>query len=85
MLRFKSIKNKIVIISLIITTSTFISVCLMTLMQIDKELQGHLKTEIELAGNLVSQKMLASINKTVGIMDNVKKSIENGNTDTESI
>ena len=54
-------------------------------MQIDKELQGHLKTEIELAGNLVSQKMLASINKTVGIMDNVKKSIENGNTDTESI
>lgn len=85
MLRFKSIKNKIVIISLIITTLTFISVCLMTLMQIDKELQGHLKTEIELAGNLVSQKMLASINKTVGIMDNVKKSIENGNTDTESI
>ncbi|MDY2699738.1 MAG: hypothetical protein SOV61_09340 [Lachnospiraceae bacterium] len=85
MLRFKSIKNKIVIISLIITTLTFISVCLMTLMQIDKELQENLKTEIELTGNLVSQKILASINETVGIMDNVKKSIENGNTDTESI
>lgn len=85
MLRFKSIKNKIVIISLIITTLTFISVCLMTLMQIDKELQENLKTEIELTGNLVSQKILASINETVGIIDNVKKSVENGNTDVESI
>ena len=78
-------KNKIVVILMPLTILIFLSVCLITLQQTNKELKDNLETEISLTGNLVSQKMIASISETVGIMDNVKKSVENGDTDTESI
>ena len=78
-------KNKIVVILMPLTILIFLSVCLITLQQTNKELKDNLETEISLTGNLVSQKMIASISETVGIMDNVKKSVENGNTDTDSI
>ena len=85
MFKFKSMKNKIVVILMPLTILIFLSVCLITLQQTNKELKDNLETEISLTGNLVSQKMIASISETVGIMDNVKKSVENGNTDTDSI
>lgn len=85
MFKFKSMKNKIVVILMPLTILIFLSVCLITLQQTNKELKGNLETEISLTGNLVSQKMIASISETVGIMDNVKKSVENGDNDTESI
>ena len=85
MFKFRSIKNKIVLILMPLTILIFLSVCFITLQQTNKELKSNMETEISLTGNLVSQKIIASVSETVGIMDNVKKSVENGNTDTDSI
>ncbi len=80
-----SVKNKIVLILLPITVVTYTLVCIFTLLQTGKELKQNLNTEIELTGKVVDGEIGTSINRTIGIMDNVKKSIENGDLDTESI
>lgn len=80
-----SIKNKIVLILMPITILIFLSVCFVTIFQTNKELKENLNKEITLTGSLVSKEMMAKVSKTIGIMDNVKKSIENGNTDTGSV
>lgn len=80
-----SIKNKIVLILMPITILIFLSVCFVTIFQTNKELKENLNKEITLTGSLVSKEMMAKVSETIGIMDNVKKSIENGNTDTNSV
>ena len=80
-----SVKNKIVLILLPITILTYTLVCIFTLLQTGNELRQNLNTEIELTGKVVDGKIGTSINRTIGIMDNVKKSIENGDLETESI
>lgn len=83
--RRMSIKNRIVLILLPITIFTYIVVSGLTLFQTNKELKQSLTTEISLTGSVVNKETMASVSQTIGIMDSVKKSIENGNLDTESI
>lgn len=80
-----SVKSKIAIALIPITIVVYVLVCLLTLQQTGKELKKTLNTEIELTTKVVDGKIQSSIGRTIGIMDNVKTSIENGDTDTKSI
>lgn len=81
----KSIKNKIVLVLLPITILSFVLVCIFTLMQTSKEMKNMLQTEITLTAQVIDGKIRSDISETIGIMDNVKKSIENGDTSTSGI
>ena len=81
----RSIKNKMVLVLLPVTILSFVMVCLFTLMQTNKEMENLLQTEISLTAQVVDGKIKSDISETIGIMDNVKKSIENGDASTAAI
>lgn len=81
----RSIKNRMVLVLLPITILSFVMVCLFTLMQTNKEMKSMLQTEISLTAQVVDGKIRSDISETIGIMDNVKKSVENGDASTSAI
>ncbi len=83
--RFIGIKNKILLFLLPITIITYSLVCLVTVFQVNRELKDNLRTEMDLTSQIVDGQIAASVSRTIGIMDNVKKSIENGALDPESV
>ncbi len=80
-----SIKNKIILILIPIVIVTYSLVCTMTVVQMNRELKNNLSTEIDLTSQIVEGKISTIVEKTVGIMGNVKKSIENGKADAASV
>lgn len=83
--KFISIKNKIILILIPIVIVTYSLVCTMTVVQMNRELKDNLSTEIDLTSQIVEGKISTIVEKTVGIMVNVKKSIENGKADAASV
>ncbi len=83
--KFISIKNKIILILIPIVIVTYSLVCTMTVVQMNRELKDNLSTEIDLTSQIVEGKISTIVEKTVGIMVNVKKSIENGKSDAASV
>lgn len=83
--KFISIKNKIILILIPIVIVTYSLVCTMTIVQMNRELKDNLSTEIDLTSQIVEGKISTIVEKTVGIMVNVKKSIENGKADAASV
>ena len=83
--KFISIKNKIILILIPIVIVTYSLVCTMTVAQMNRELKDNLSTEIDLTSQIVEGKISTIVEKTVGIMVNVKKSIENGKADAASV
>lgn len=83
--KFISIKNKIILILIPIVIVTYSLVCTMTVVQMNRELKDNLSTEIDLTSQIVGGKISTIVEKTVGIMVNVKKSIENGKADAASV
>lgn len=81
----RSIKNKIVAVLLPITILSYVMVCVLTLLQTSTELESRLNKEISLTANVVEGKIRSDISETIGIMDNIKKSIENGDSSPESV
>lgn len=80
-----SIKNKIILVLLPIVIATYSLVCVLTVMQMNTELKGNLQKEMDLTSQIVDGEISTITNKTIGIIDNVKKSIENGKLDEASI
>ena len=85
MYKFKSIKNKIVVILFPITILAFMLVCVLTLIQNSYDFNKDMLKEINLTTELVNSRMSTSMSETLGIMNNVKHSVENGDTTTEGI
>lgn len=83
--KFISIKNKMILILIPIVIVTYSLVCTMTVVQMNRELKDNLSTEIDLTSQIVEGKISTIVEKTVGIMVNVKKSIENGKSDAASV
>lgn len=83
--KFISIKNKIILILIPIVIVTYSLVCTMTVVQMNRELKDNLSTEIDLTSQIVEGRISTIVEKTVGIMVNVKKSIENGKADAASV
>lgn len=83
--RFISIRNKLLLVLLPLTIVTYGIVCVLTVIQMNGELKDNLNTEITLTSQIVEGQISASTSRTVGIMDNVKKSIENGALDAASV
>lgn len=83
--KFISIKNKMILILIPIVIVTYSLVCTMTVVQMNRELKDNLSTEIDLTSQIVEGKISTIVEKTVGIMVNVKKSIENGKADAASV
>lgn len=83
--RTSSIKNKMLIILLPITIIAYSLVCIVTVLQVNQELHDNLSSEMDLTSQIVEGQIAASVNRTIGIMDNIKKSIENGELDAQSV
>ena len=83
--KFISIKNKIILILIPIVIVTYSLVCILTVVQMNQELRSSLSTEIDLTSQIVEGNISTIVEKTVGIMVNVKKSIENGKSDAASV
>ena len=83
--KFVSIKNKMMLILIPIVIATYSLVCALTVVQMNQELKASLSTEIDLTSQIVEGKISTIVEKTVGIMVNVKKSIENGKSDAASV
>ncbi len=58
---------------------------MVTVTQVTQELKDSLSSEMDLTSQIVEGQIAASVNRTIGIMDNVKKSIENGALDDQSV
>lgn len=82
---FLSVKNKIIFALLPIVVIVCIFVCVLTVRQMNRELKDNLNTEISLTGQVVEGEISADVNRILGIMDTVKKSIEKGKGDTASV
>ncbi len=83
--RFISIKNKIILALLPIIVVTYGLVCILTVMRMNTEITANLNTEIDLTSQLIEEEISTSVSWTIGVMDNVKKSIENGTLEVEAI
>lgn len=83
--KFVSIKNKMMLILIPIVIATYSLVCALTVVQMNQELKASLSREIDLTSQIVEGKISTIVEKTVGIMVNVKKSIENGKSDAASV
>ncbi len=83
--RFISIKNKIILALLPIIIVTYGIVCIFTVMRMNTEITANLNNEIELTSQLIEEEISTSVSWTIGVMDNVKKSIENGTLEEDSI
>lgn len=82
---FISIKNKIILALLPIIVVTYGLVCTLTVMRMNTEITANLNTEIDLTSQLIEEEISTSVSWTIGVMDNVKKSIENGTLEVEDI
>ncbi len=71
-----SIKKRLLMIILPITLITSICVCAVTLFDTSSILKHELEKEIELTGDAISNGMMADLQRTIGIVENIKVSIE---------